>query len=61
MTPETLEKIVVRQSPEVQAIIRALHAENAMLRARIDELERQRKRGRKDILLFCSARGALLV
>ena len=37
------EEIIARQPPEAQAIIRALLAENAELRARIEELERQVK------------------
>jgi transposase len=37
------EEIVARQPPEAQAIIRALLAEIAALRARIEELERQAK------------------
>ena len=37
------EEIIDRQPPEAQAIIRALLAENAELRARIEELERQVK------------------
>jgi len=40
---EDLEDIIARQPPEAQAIIRALLAENAALRARIEELERQLK------------------
>ena len=37
------EEIIARQPPEAQAIIRALLAEIAELRARIEELERQAK------------------
>jgi len=37
------EEIIARQPPESQAIIRLLLAENAQLRARIEELERQMK------------------
>jgi len=37
------EEIIARQPPEAQAIIRALLAENAELKARIEELERQAK------------------
>jgi transposase len=37
------EEIIARQPPEAQAIIQALLAENADLRARIEELERQAK------------------
>ena len=37
------EEIIARQPPEAQAIIRALLAEIAELKARIEELERQAK------------------
>ena len=37
------EEIIARQPPEAQAIIRALLADNAELRARIEALERQTK------------------
>jgi len=40
---EDLEEIIAHQPPEAQAIIRTLLAENAALRARIAELERQAK------------------
>jgi len=43
MSLEITEEIIARQPPEAQAIIRALLAENAELRARIEELERQGK------------------
>lgn len=40
MSPVITEEIIARQPPEAQVIIRALLAENAELRARIEELER---------------------
>jgi len=43
MSPWTTEEIIARQPPEAQAIIRALLAENAELKARIEALERQAK------------------
>jgi transposase len=43
MLPETTEEIIARQPPEAQAIIRALQAENAELKVRIEALERQTK------------------
>jgi transposase len=43
MSLEITEEILARQSPEAQAIIRALLAEIVELRARIEELERQGK------------------
>ncbi len=43
MEAAVTEEIIARQPPEAQAIIRALLAENAELRARIEELERQAK------------------
>ncbi len=43
MEPVITEEVIARQPPEAQAIIRALLAENAKLRARIEELERQAK------------------
>ena len=43
MSPEITEKIIARQPPEAQAIIRALLADNADLKARIEALERQAK------------------
>jgi len=41
MSPGIAEEIIARQPPEAQAIIRALLAENAELKARIEALERQ--------------------
>jgi transposase len=41
MSPVITEEIIARQPPEAQAIILALVAENAELRTRIEELERQ--------------------
>jgi len=43
MPPGITEEIIARQPPEAQAIIRALLADNAALKARIEELERQAK------------------
>ena len=43
MSPGITEEIIARQPPEAQAIIRALLADNAELKARIEELERQAK------------------
>lgn len=43
MLPEITEELIARQTPEAQAIIRALLAEVAALKARIEELERQVK------------------
>ncbi len=43
MSPNITEEIIVRQPPEAQAIIRALLAANAEMKARIEELERQMK------------------
>ena len=43
MPPGITEEIIARQSPEAQAIIRALLAYIAELKARIEELERQVK------------------
>jgi hypothetical protein len=43
MSPGITEEIIARQPPEAQAIIRALLADNAELRARIEALERQAK------------------
>jgi transposase len=43
MGPVITEEIIARQSPEAQAIIRLLLAEIAVLKARIEELERQVK------------------
>jgi transposase len=43
MKAAVTEEIIARQPPEAQAIIRALLAEIAELKARIDELERQAK------------------
>jgi transposase len=43
MPPGITEEIIARQPPEAQAIIRALLADNAELKARIEELERQAK------------------
>jgi len=43
MSPAITEEVIARQPPEAQAIIRALLAEIAELRARIEELERQGK------------------
>jgi len=43
MPPGITEEIIARQPPEAQAIIRALLAEIAELKARIEELERQAK------------------
>ena len=43
MSPGITEKIIARQPPEAQAIIRALLADNAELKARIEALERQVK------------------
>ena len=43
MPPGITEEIIARQPPEAQAIIRALLAENAELKARIEALERQAK------------------
>lgn len=43
MSLHVTEEIIVRQPPEAQAIIRALLAANAELKARIEELERQQK------------------
>ena len=43
MSPRITEEIIARQPPEAQAIIRALAAENADLKSRIEELERQVK------------------
>jgi hypothetical protein len=43
MPPGITEEIIARQPPEAQAIIRALLAEIAVLRARVAELERQLK------------------
>ena len=43
MSPGITEEIIARQPPEAQAIIRALLAENAELKARIEALERQAK------------------
>ncbi len=50
MEPVITEEVIARQPPEAQAIIRLLlariaelEAENAELRARIEELERQAK------------------
>ncbi len=43
MEAAVTEEIIARQPPEAQAMIRALLAENAELRARIEELERQAK------------------
>ena len=43
MSLNVVEEIIVRQPPEAQAIIRALLAEIAELKARIEELERQAK------------------
>ena len=43
MSPGITEEIIARQPPEAQAIIRALLAEIAELKARIEELERQAK------------------
>ena len=41
MALELSEELIARQPPEAQAIIRLLLAENAALKARIEELERQ--------------------
>ena len=41
MSPGITEEVIARQSPEAQAIIRALLADNAELKARIEALERQ--------------------
>ena len=43
MPPGITEEIIARQPPEAQAIIRLLLAENAELKARIEDLERQVK------------------
>ena len=43
MSPGITEEIIARQTPEAQAIIRALLADNAELKARIEALERQAK------------------
>jgi len=43
MLPGITEEIIARQPPEAQAIIRALLAEIAELKARVEELERQVK------------------
>jgi hypothetical protein len=43
MPPGVTEEILARQPPEAQAIIRALLAEIAELRARVEDLERQVK------------------
>jgi len=43
MPPGITEEIIGRQPPEAQAIIRALLADNAELKARIEALERQAK------------------
>jgi transposase len=43
MPPGITEESIARQPPEAQAIIRALLAENAELKARIEALERQAK------------------
>ncbi len=43
MPPGITEEIIARQPSEAQAIIRALLADNAELKARIEELERQAK------------------
>ena len=43
MSPGITEEIIARQPPEAQAIIRALLAEIAELKARIEALERQAK------------------
>ena len=43
MPPGITEEIIARQPPEAQAIIRALLADNAELKARIEALERQAK------------------
>jgi transposase len=43
MLPDTVEKTIARQSPEVQAIILGLLEEIAELKVRIEELERQVK------------------
>jgi hypothetical protein len=43
MPPGITEEIIARQPPEAQAIIRALLADNAELKARIEALERQGK------------------
>ena len=43
MSPRITEEIIARQPPDAQAIIRALLAENAELKARIEELERPGK------------------
>jgi transposase len=43
MAPVITEEIIARQPPEAQAIIRLLLAEIAVLKARIEELERQVK------------------
>ena len=43
MSLNVAEEIIARQPPEAQAIIRALLAEIAELKARIEELERQAK------------------
>ena len=43
MPPGITEETIARQPPEAQAVIRALLADNAELKARIEVLERQAK------------------
>ena len=54
------EEIIARQPPEAQAIIRALLAEIAELRARIEELERQAKGKTPEVWIEAQRQNATL-